>query len=367
MRTPIVFLLLAARAAGAAWDTASSAEVCGRCHRSIHEAWKLSSHAAAAENRLFQDALEMAGADFGAEARGVCLSCHAPAAVRTGDLALNRKVSWEGVTCDYCHSVREVSLAGPNPKAEVVFSAVKTGPLDGVAPVGHQAAFSGVHISSAICAPCHEYRNAQGLPVLTTWSEWKNSRYAREGKQCQSCHMSRVAGNVVDPKIKRTTQAKVNLHSMPGSHSLDQLTKVLRADLSTVRDGARLKVIVDLTNQGAGHSFPTGSPLRQLVLEARADVYGGGRFKEERVYARRVADRNGAAIEREHFAFVKAAKVVSDTRLAAGEKRTETFEFPAPAGSPVQVKVTFWYYYSPLAKTESQQRITFLTLNRLVK
>ncbi len=367
MRTVFAFLLLTAAAWSAPWESPASAEICGRCHRSIHEAWKVSTHAAATENRLFQDALEMAEADFGAQARRICLTCHAPVAVQTGDLGLSRKVSWEGVTCDFCHSVRHVSVDGPNPKADVVFSLIKTGPLKGVTPVGHQAEFSDVHTSSTICAPCHEYRNTLGLQVLTTWSEWKNSRYAKEGKECQSCHMSRVAGNVVDPRIKRTTQAKVNLHSMPGSHSLDQLTSVLRANLSTARDGDKLKVVIDLVNQGAGHSFPTGSPLRHLVLEVRADTYDGRHFKQERVYARKVADQHGTVIQREHFAFVKGAKVVSDTRLSAGERRTETFEFPVPAGNQVQVKATFWYYYSPLARTESQKRITFLTINRLVK
>jgi hypothetical protein len=79
-----------------------------------------------------------------------------------------------------------------------------------------------------------------------------------------------------------------------------------------------------------------------------------------------VADTHGTVLQREHFAFMKAAKAVSDTRLAPDEKRAETFEFPAPPGSQAQVKATFWYYYSPMARTESQKRITFLTLNRLV-
>ena len=103
-------LLLFAAAAGSGDMTPpASAEVCGRCHRSIHEAWKTSSHAKAMESRLFQEALALAEGDFGPDARKTCLGCHAPIAVKTGDLRLEKKVSWEGVTCDYCHSVREVS------------------------------------------------------------------------------------------------------------------------------------------------------------------------------------------------------------------------------------------------------------------
>ena len=72
---------------------------------------------------------------------------------------------------------------------------------------------------------------------------------------------------------------------------------------------------VDVTNAAAGHSLPTGSPLRQLVLEVRADGYGGEHFREERVYMRKVANQQGTVIGQEDFAFMKSAKVVSDTRL----------------------------------------------------
>ena len=230
----------------------------------------------------------------------------------------------------------------------------------------HGTVYSAVHTSSLVCAPCHEYKNAGGFPVLTTYSEWQNSQYAKEGKQCQSCHMVRVAGDLVDPKAAHSTVSSINLHQMPGSHSLEQLTSAVKAQLSTVRDGDQLKVTVEVANQKAGHYLPTGSPLRQLVLEVRADGYGGEHLREERVYVRQVADTHGTILQREHFAFMKGAKVISDTRLAPGEKRAETFQFAIPASSQAQVKATFWYYYSPMARTESQKRITFLTLNRLV-
>jgi hypothetical protein len=347
-------------------EPAASAERCGACHRAIEEAWKASSHAHAMDSRLFQDVLEMAENDYGAGARKVCLGCHAPVAVHTGDLALVKKVSWEGVTCDFCHSIRDVNMAGANPRASVQFALVKTGPLKDSQSNGHGTEFSAVHTSADICAPCHEYRNAGGFPVLTTYSEWKNSRYAKEGRPCQSCHMSRVAGAVVDPKVKRST-AGVNLHLMPGSHSLEQLTSTVRAQLATAREGGRLKVTVDVANQTAGHYVPTGSPLRQIVLEVRVDGYGGQHLRQERVYARTIADQQGQTVTREHAAFLKGAKVIADTRLAPGEKRTETFTFDVPSEQNAQVKATFWYHYSPMASNESQKRITFLTLNRLVK
>ena len=360
-------LACASRAAAPPLEMPASAEACGRCHGAIHDAWKLSAHASAMESRLFQDALELTETDFGADSRRVCLECHSPVAVKTGDFRLRRKVSWEGVTCDYCHSVRDVTFDGPNPRARVEFTQVKSGPLQDVTSSGHETAYSAVHTTAAICAPCHDYRNALGFPVLTTYTEWKSSRFAKEGRACQSCHMYRVEGEVVDPRIQQVSLAKINLHQMPGSHSIEQLASTVKAQLATERNGDSLRVLVDVANTVAGHYVPTGSPLRQIVLEVRADAYDGRHFREQRVYRRTVADQQGKEIDREPVAFLRAASVVSDTRLAPGEKRREEFSFAIPAGTQAQVSATFWYYYSPLARTEAQKRVTFLAMQQLVK
>jgi hypothetical protein len=364
----LVFLLFPA---GYAWavdlESPSSAEFCGRCHRTIFDAWRSSSHAKAMESRIFQDALELAENEFGASARKTCLKCHSPVGSAVNDWNLQKKVSWEGVTCDYCHSVRQVSLGTSNPKATVTYSLVKSGPLKDSDSMAHGTEFSDVHTSALICAPCHEYQNGQGLSVLTTYTEWKNSRYGKEGTQCQSCHMSRVEGDVVDPHIRRSKLAKINLHQMPGSHSLEQLTKTVLLTLKASRKDNLLQVTVEIWNKGAGHYVPTGSPLRQIILEVRADAGAGRQYREERVYRRSVADQQGKPATVEHIAFIKGAKVVTDTRLAPDEKRTESFSFQIPPGHQTRVSATLKYYYSPMARIESQKQITFLSMTRLVQ
>jgi hypothetical protein len=179
--------------------------------------------------------------------------------------------------------------------------------------------------------------------------------------------MYEVAGDVVDPKIRKSAQAKVNLHQMPGSHSVTQLNKTVKLQLAATRESDRVKVSVEVSNSAAGHNVPTGSPMRQLVLEVQADPYNGTHFREERRYQRTVADRQGAVLVQEHLAFFKGAKVISDTRLAPDETRTEQFSFPAPPGVAVQLKATLWYYYSPLARNEADKRVTFNTISRLVR
>ena len=345
----------------------SSAELCGDCHRAIEDGWKHSAHSQAVESRLFQDALKMAESDFGASTRKTCLGCHSPIAVQTGDLKLIRKVSWEGVTCDYCHEIRNVSMDGPNPKAQVEFSLVKSGPWKDVESSAHATEYSAVHTTSLICAPCHDYRNALRFPVLTTYTEWKVSSYGKAGTGCQSCHMFQVEGQVVDARVKQVAQHGINLHAMPGSHSIEQLNKALHTELVATHEGSRLRVIVKLSNRGAGHSVPTGSPLRKLILEVRASPYSGQALRQERVYQRKIADSQGKTVELEPVAFVKGARVLSDTRLKANETRTETFDFSVPAGVLTQVEANLYYFYSPMASSKAQQEIKFFTIRRMVR
>lgn len=347
-----------------------TAEYCGDCHRAIYEGWKKSAHAAAMESRLFQDAEKAAEEDYGSSARRVCMGCHSPAGVAVGDLALMRKVSWEGITCDYCHSIRDVNATGGNPAARVEFTNVKSGPSKDAVSPAHGTVFSAVHTSSLICATCHEYRNSTGFAVLTTYSEWKNSAYGKEGKQCQSCHMFTVHGEIVDARGVKTAERgdEVNLHEMPGSHSVQQLNRAIRTRFSSLREGDQVKVTVKLTNAGAGHYVPTGSPMRQMILEVLLSPYGGGQTQQQRrVYARTVVDQKGAAVKREPAAFLKSAKAVADTRIAPQETRTETFAFTLPPGKRAKAEVNLYYYYSPMLRSDEQQELKFFTISRLVQ
>ena len=365
----VVSLLFLAPSLGWAAELSvpSSAEFCGDCHRAIEAGWKQSAHSQAVESRLFLDAMKLAETDYGASARKTCLGCHSPIAVQSGDLALVKKVSWEGITCDYCHSIRDVTLTGSNPKVTVDYSLVKSGPWKDVTSPAHGTVFSAVHTSALICASCHEYRNALGFSVLSTYSEWNRSEYGAKNQSCQSCHMYQVQGNVVDPRVQRTADAGINLHQIPGSHSMQQLEKALHAQLSTTHEGGRLRIVVEVTNRGAGHSVPTGSPMRQLILEVRADPYGGASMSDRRVFRRTVADAKGAVIVRESQGFIKGAKEISDTRIPPGATRKETFTFQVPQGTRSEVEANFIYYYSPMATTEAEQQIKFLSLRQLVE
>jgi len=351
-------------AAAATMSAPASAQVCGHCHRAIQQAWETSAHADAMHSRVFQDALEEVKDDFGPTARRVCLGCHAPLAVLMKDVELVRATSWEGVTCDYCHSIRSVRETGGTFEVSVQLSNLKSGPSrDSVSPA-HQTAYSDVHTKALACAGCHEYKNALGFPVVTTYSEWREGPSGRAGVACQRCHMDLVKGNVVDPRVLREASHQVNLHEMPGSHSISQLDKAVIAKLAADRSGDTVKVRVTLTNAGVGHFVPTGSPMRQIILDVKATPAGGDPQIQHRVLTRTLADATGAAIKKEYVAFLKAAKVLSDTRLAPGETRTESFTFQVPSRTPTHVEASLTYFHPATSDPEETKRIKFLSMTR---
>ena len=85
---------------------------------------------------------------------------------------------------------------------------------------------------------------------------------------------------------------------------------------------------------------------------------------ERRIYTRVLADADGKTIEKEYVAFLKAAKILSDTRLAPDETRLETFSFKVPAGQSARIDAIFYYFHPATADPEKSDRIKFLDLTK---
>jgi hypothetical protein len=341
----------------------TSAEECGRCHQDIHRYWKSSMHAQSSDSPRFQQAYQKAKSDAGKDPG--CLICHAPAAVYMQDAKFEKKTSWEGVTCDFCHSVKSIK-PGANMPFVVEAGLVKTGPLKGAKPTAHDAAYSPVYTSSAICAPCHQFTNDKKYDVLTTYAEWQASSYPAKDMQCQNCHMRAATGHVVDPKVARAASSTVNVHEMPGGHSVAELNRALQTQILAERRGENIEVTVNVTNRGAGHKVPTGSPLRAIVMVVEADNAAGKRESAIRLFGRIVVDAAGQELNDEAAVFQRSARTVSDNRLAPGERRTERFSFAMPTSTPVRAIARFYYRYAPEAGSRPDPGIPFLSVSAWV-
>ncbi|MFQ5671215.1 MAG: multiheme c-type cytochrome [Acidobacteriota bacterium] len=360
-------LVLALGATGAlASMEVTHSDRCGECHRDIYRMWRDSSHALALEDPIFLDAYRDAQRRGGEGVSRTCLGCHAPFAAATGDLALKERITWEGVSCDYCHSIVAVDDSQAPVAARIEVGRVKRGPIPDAESPGHEVAYSPLHAGSLVCAPCHEYVNGEGTPIMTTYSEWKSGSAARDGSSCQTCHMGLTRANVVDPRVKRVAGAAVNLHQVPGGHSLEQLHRALSLSMEPRRSGDRLELRIRIVNRGAGHAVPTGMPGRRVILDLLVETSAGKTYREKQVYEKSFLSADGRVILHDSGFFAPGVALQADTRIQVDEHRQEMFTFPLSAGDTAYVTVRLHYEHAPRGPGEEKIWLTFLSERRVV-
>jgi len=325
----------------------TSSAVCGECHQAIHAVWSRSLHASSFTNGVFQAGYARANDSFGPEKARVCLSCHAPTVRETKDFAAAQPMTAEGVSCDFCHSIKAVDLSDEKDGARLTMGTTKYGPLRHAQSPAHEIVHSELHKRSEFCALCHEYRNPNGLTVLGTYSEWKSSSYAKRGQQCQDCHMPLIPGRVVALNVKPDAPTSVNLHNISGSHDMERVRGAIKLDLVGQEwQGDRVWVSLKVTNEGSGHCFPTGLPMHRAVLEVTLRDGNAEVARREIPFEIVMLDDKGRPLKREHEVFISAVSVRSDTRLKPGEVRSIDIPFRDIAPARLTLSAALYYEYS---------------------
>ena len=271
-------------------------EACGTCHPAQLADWRTSIHAAAMGPGVAGQLAELRVREP-ATALG-CQNCHAPLAEQMplvpGTLADNpafdAALGARGIPCAACHvrgherfgpPRRDGSLASAAPRASLPHEGVTRTPA---------------YLASSFCRGCHQFGPdgyaLNGKPLEDTYEEWKASRFAAAGVQCQDCHM---------PDRR---------HLWRGIHDADMVRGGLTITLDDapprVPGGVAARLVVE--NSGVGHRFPTYvTPLvllRAELVDAAGHALAGTRVE------RRIGREVTLDLERE----------VSDTRLAPGER-----------------------------------------------
>lgn len=301
-------------------------QICGKCHTAIYKEWKNSLHASSLSDPVFLGVFNEVERDK----KSFCLKCHVPTVRVTRDYDLAQSISKEGVTCDFCHTVKSVDLNKEEP-FEFDLGVVKRGPFESHLKIGHKNLYSAIHLKAEFCAGCHEVVNENRFHVMSTYSEWKMGPYAEKGIQCQNCHMPEEFGSlIVNPEVAKTEHT-VTAHKFQGGHTQINITKAatLTQMLDKVDDS--VSVVVYITNSEAGHSLPTGIPSRRVILtvkllDSKGEVVG----EKEVVYSRVLVDGEGKEIAEKDIndMFLKAAALRSDNRIKPKETRREEFIFP---------------------------------------
>lgn len=362
------FFTAGSAGAGQEIDRASytSASVCGLCHADIYESWKKSFHARAYSDPIFQKAYRQAFTESKGKSKEICLKCHAPTTMATKDTSAKLPVTHEGVTCDFCHTVESVDLknhtspfkldVGGQKHASMRLLGAKPDP-SGYNPAAHQAAYADWFNKSELCGGCHEMVNANGLKVGSTYSEWKASTYAKEGIQCQGCHMAPVEGTPYVPSIKEPQKNTIADHTL--FHNREKLENAvdLKVVSAALNETGAYVVDVAMTNAKAGHNVPTGSPSRALTLEVSVEGDGLVRVVQVRSFGKRIVDKKGNWLTTETDAQLKGTKEKYNTALKPMETRQIHFVFSnVPAGA-LKVSAKAFITQNPVVDSEEHLHV----------
>ncbi len=222
---------------------------CSACHKSQFDDWSNSLHRKSTGPGLLGQ-LDIKNSPEFAES---CYYCHAPAKEQYSlNPQYNKNLHKEGVSCVVCH-MRGGTVFGPLRSGNVTANLY-----------GHKTEVESFFSGSEFCAACHQMDDGFSLngKILTnTYREWKESKYAKSGVSCQTCHM---------PGRK---------HLFKGIHDKGMTLSALTINVD--RRGDKFEIVIK--NSGAGHYFPTYvTPLVIVKAYLKDDKGGvlGGTTKE---------------------------------------------------------------------------------------
>jgi hypothetical protein len=316
---------------------------------------------------------------------GNCAACHAPLAALNAPYGVNPSlltgVEAEGINCDFCHKIWDVTLDPgtglPYDNRPGVISFVFrrpepghqlfTGPFDDIAP--GEDVCSPIQRESRYCAPCHSAR-FWGVEIYNSYGEWLASPYANSEseKTCQDCHMQRGLTDRfarADKGGKQRDPESIFSHSMPAAADSNLLQNSIAMTVAAeLRDDA-LEVGVNILNDRTGHHVPTDSPLRQMILIVLASDSRGealvlregptlpdwcGVGNPDSGYVAGLPGTAYAKILRELWtgvsptgAYWNQTRIVSDNRIAAMDSDRTRYVFEPPAEGEATVNVRLLY------------------------
>lgn len=309
-------------------DTLLASE-CGACHVDIYQEWLGSMHAKAWTDPYYQVDLVFDGS------QQICLNCHIPLQNQQENLVLgfkdkarfkpilepnpnfNRELQQEGVTCAVCH-VRDGVIVGPYADTDAPHPTRQDKTLaEGI----------------GVCRKCHVvsgdlWDTFFRIPPCGTVAE------IREGEQpeinCANCHM---------PVTHRppATGASVRwgrMHLWRGGHDREMVRNALKIGLDIDRQSnGGGKATLTLTNTGAAHYLPTGTPDRHLTAEFTIRAKDGEILQTKTHKLKRTIIWRPFIVD------------LWDTRLPRNQPRTHTFDWgKSPSEREATLEVTVSYH-----------------------
>lgn len=373
-------------------DITSSAS-CKSCHPKIFNQWVDSNHRHIAGTNPYYMVMEnLAAQDRGEEFRKWCMGCHNPGAITTKqdktthlmdenimpdplfkhDAGFDASRLEQGVGCVICHSITDANATGNSNYTLALLNRKKylfedsssssaiwlSHKLINANPKVHKQSYSkDLYKQSRYCASCHdEFLPESKHYVVSTYKEWKKSPYSdpkkpKKYKSCIDCHMRNIKDGKYQPLKGTSTEGgkikdDIKVHYFSGANpflaGLKNKTNEIQS-ISLLKLAAKLdvnisenKIVVGITNVGAGHDFPTGvSDFREFWLEITLKdaegklIFSSGKLAKDgdlksdaRMFIKVFGDKKSNPVG---LFFWRYKKLLKETRIPAGVRRVETY------------------------------------------
>ena len=311
--------------------------VCADCHEDIYRQWEGSMHgrSVAEKDILYKSMMNWAVEDTKGKAKKLCVQCHTPYRALGEEQGVSKEDWKRPVDCVYCHSMDDL-------KSHPRFSNTFYGPRENDKEDFHKIEARGHFTDASLCLTCHaELKNPKQLSICVTGDEFMSR--PDTSKTCQDCHM---------PVVHDDEGQEYRAHTFAGVHNPQFLRKSLTLKTSKTEKG----IEVSITNDKAAHAYPTGSPLRQVILKVVARDKAGqivfenwteNPLKEDKqaVFMRIFEDEEKKA----PVPPWRASAVKMDQRFKPGETRRLHYALPANAAQAT-VKLVFRLAPLPILK-----------------
>lgn len=396
-----------------------AARTCAGCHQRETREWGASLHSVTGPDRIYETAIRLnekiAIRDLGTEKIRWCDACHEPGRLLTGSInpivtVKPSEAAAEGTSCVICHTAVKATDEG-NGSLTVDLRHVETDPATIVlSPEEHAGDMGSPFFRDTLrrpelCGACHnEFRPTEvnpEIPLQETFKQWAESEYKDRGITCVDCHMNqdpagfikklgenghvpprgRLSHRFVGPNTLLADPDNPLLTFLRGGSApagLDEQAwredlriqkrlgeELLRAAARLqivepdMRAGAAASVLVEVTNEGAGHDLPTGAlDQKHMWLElkvAAADgrvVFQSGWFDastgkldpETVLYSKRIYDKDGQPLVR-HELFPIARMEWTRQPIPPGKTDRVPFRFEVPPDTrgPLTITARLWY------------------------
>jgi hypothetical protein len=315
-----------------------SAKECAGCHREIYDEWSTTIHSQAWTDPYFQVDWRFDGSPQ------ICKNCHIPLDRQQENkvIGFNDAEKWdpilepnpdfivalqhEGVTCNVCH-LRDGKILGV------------LGDTSAPHPVEK------IDNPNRVCVRCHVVSGARWdtffkFPPCGTVAEIQSTRgqgYAESADDmspeqiaalgCVDCHMPLVERALVPGGTPRQSRR----HLWRGGHDPEMVKNGLTVHFGETGDNNsdHRRFTLSITNTGAAHFLPTGTPDRHLTVQLRALDNAGKTLDEETHILKRTVMWRPFIVD------------LWDTRLPRGETREYHIKIPPNQAARVEARVDY--------------------------